>query len=108
MLTLNDNNISSVNSVTWLERTVTVEDPATQQALGVIASRKTELGTVDSTLKSTMAAFDALLMAFGEASKRVQQRLDEEVKAAGTNASEDSEARQATLRFLKAYLKAKM
>eukprot|EP00045_Choanoeca_perplexa_P006085 m.51757 g.51757 ORF g.51757 m.51757 type:complete len:596 (+) comp13457_c0_seq1:34-1821(+) len=107
-LTLNDKSSNAKQSVEWLERSVAVTDPTTQQALGLIDARKAELATDPSNLKASMSTFDALLMAFGEASQRVQQRLDDELKAAGTNASEDSEARQATLRFLKAYLRADM
>jgi hypothetical protein len=107
-LTLNDKSSNAKQTVEWLGRTVAVTDPATQQALGVITARKADLANDPAELKASMSSFDALLMAFGEASQRVQQRLDDEVKAAGTNASEDSEARQATLRFLKAYLRADM
>lgn len=82
-----------------------VDSARARRALAQIQGLTEEVAQINvGDYEAMMESYDKLLLAYAEAAAVVKSELDEEIRTAGANAGEESQAKQARLQFLSSYV----
>ncbi|EGD75011.1 hypothetical protein PTSG_07235 [Salpingoeca rosetta] len=97
---------NTIKELEWLDRTVPLKSSRLRAQITAVHAKADDIKQLpsDEDEKTMMAAYDALLMAFGDALATTDDLADEELKAAGGLTSDAIKENLAQLQFVRAYL----